>query len=874
MNYFSREKDDVFRELETSEGGLSSTEAANRLEKYGKNKLAEGKKVGVVRKFLKQLADPMIIVLLVAAVLSAITSVYEGESLADVFIILFVVVLNSVLGVFQESKAEKAIDALKEMTAAKSKVLRDGNQITLRSEELTVGDIIILEAGDAVPADARIIECASMKVEEAALTGESVPVIKQTEAIEGEEIPLGDRKNMVYMGSTVVYGRGKAVITATGMNTEMGKIADALTQAADEATPLQRKLSHLSRVLTILVLIICVVIFAAGVIKAGEFTVPVLLNTFMLAVSLAVAAIPEGLAAVVTIVLSIGVTKMSARNAVIRKLTAVETLGCTQVICSDKTGTLTQNKMTVVRSAGADEDLLATAMALCSDSEVDAVGEVIGEPTENALVAFALDRKLDKRQLKTTFPRVAEAPFDSMRKMMSTVHSAGGRYVQYTKGAPDEVLKVCTHILTADGVREMTAEYRSRILAENKEMADCALRVLCAAKREWDTLPAEDPQTMEQNLTYIGLVGMIDPIRPEVKAAVEQCHNAGIRVVMITGDHKDTAVAIAAQLGILHDPSEAITGTDIGRMSDEELDANIEKYSVYARVQPEHKVRIVKAWKTKGKITAMTGDGVNDAPSIKSADIGIGMGITGTDVTKNVADMILADDNFATIVGAVEEGRRIYANIRKSIQFLLSSNLSEVVSIFTATMLGFTILQPAHILWINLITDSLPALALGMEDAEKDSMKKPPRDPKQSIFAGGMIFDTVYQGVLISLLTLAAYFVGHFIEAGRWEITDSPDGMTMAFLTLSMAEVFHAFNMRRRHGSIFTIKKQNLLLWGAGVAAILLTTAVIYIPFMVDAFGFTPISAKEYFIALGLAFTVIPLVEIVKCFQRLRHKDD
>ncbi len=874
MNYFSREKDDVFRELETSEGGLSSTEAANRLEKYGKNKLAEGKKVGVVRKFLKQLADPMIIVLLVAAVLSAITSVYEGESLADVFIILFVVVLNSVLGVFQESKAEKAIDALKEMTAAKSKVLRDGNQITLRSEELTVGDIIILEAGDAVPADARIIECASMKVEEAALTGESVPVIKQTEAIEGEEIPLGDRKNMVYMGSTVVYGRGKAVITATGMNTEMGKIADALTQAADEATPLQRKLSHLSRVLTILVLIICVVIFAAGVIKAGEFTVPVLLNTFMLAVSLAVAAIPEGLAAVVTIVLSIGVTKMSARNAVIRKLTAVETLGCTQVICSDKTGTLTQNKMTVVRSAGADEDLLATAMALCSDSEVDAVGEVIGEPTENALVAFALDRKLDKRQLKTTFPRVAEAPFDSMRKMMSTVHSAGGRYVQYTKGAPDEVLKVCTHILTADGVREMTAEDRSRILAENKEMADCALRVLCAAKREWDTLPAEDPQTMEQNLTYIGLVGMIDPIRPEVKAAVEQCHSAGIRVVMITGDHKDTAVAIAAQLGILHDPSEAITGTDIGRMSDEELDANIEKYSVYARVQPEHKVRIVKAWKTKGKITAMTGDGVNDAPSIKSADIGIGMGITGTDVTKNVADMILADDNFATIVGAVEEGRRIYANIRKSIQFLLSSNLSEVVSIFTATMLGFTILQPAHILWINLITDSLPALALGMEDAEKDSMKKPPRDPKQSIFAGGMIFDTVYQGVLISLLTLAAYFVGHFIEAGRWEITDSPDGMTMAFLTLSMAEVFHAFNMRRRHGSIFTIKKQNLLLWGAGVAAILLTTAVIYIPFMVDAFGFTPISAKEYFIALGLAFTVIPLVEIVKCFQRLRHKDD
>ncbi len=871
MKYYTEEYSTVLSELDSCENGLTNEEAATRLEKNGKNKLKEGKKVSLIRRFFAQLCDPMIIVLLVAAGLSLVTAIYENESLADVFIILFVVILNAVLGVLQESKAEKAIEALKEMTAAKSKVIRGGVMMSIASEDIVVGDIIVLEAGDAVPADARIIECASMKVEEAALTGESVPVIKQAEALLGgkDETPLGDRKNMLYMGSTVVYGRGKAVVTACGMDTEMGKIADALTQAQDEATPLQQKLSQLSKILTFAVLGICILIFAVGIIRAGEFTVPVVINTFMLAISLAVAAIPEGLAAVVTIVLSMGVTKMSKRNAVIRKLTAVETLGCTQVICSDKTGTLTQNKMTVVESYSEDEGLLATALALCSDSEIDDKDEVIGEPTENALVAFAYKLGLDKRNMKKESPRVAEAPFDSLRKMMSTVVSADGKYIQYTKGAPDEVLKRCNRIYTKDGVRDLTSGDREEILKLNKNMADRALRVLCGSYKEYTEIPEEKAEKMENDLIYLGLVGMIDPIREEVKVAIEQCHSAGIRVVMITGDHKDTAIAIANQLGILGEGQEAITGTEVGKMTDEELLMNIHKYSVYARVQPEHKVKIVKAWKTAQKITAMTGDGVNDAPSIKIADIGIGMGITGTDVTKNVADMILADDNFATIVGAVEEGRRIYSNIRKSVQFLLASNLSEVISIFFATMVGFTILKPTHILWINLITDSLPALALGMEDSESDSMKKPPRDSSESIFAGGLIFGTVYQGILVSVLTVVAYLVGHFMESGRWELVNSPDGMTMAFLTLSMAEIFHSFNMRSRHGSIFAIKKQNAVLWGSAILAALLTAGVIYIPFLARLFDFTPVSAKEYFISIAIAFTVIPVVEIVKLVERL-----
>ena len=870
MEFYQQSADKVLAALNSREQGLSAEVAQQRLETGGKNKLEEGKRKGLLRRFFGQMTDPMTIVLLVAAALSAFISIVNHETPSDVIIILSVVVLNAVLGVVQESKAEKAIDALKEMTAATSKVLRDGQLLHIKSEDLVVGDVIVLEAGDAVPADARLIECASMKAEEAALTGESVPVEKHLEAPAGDDVPLGDRRNMVYMGSTVVYGRGRAVVTATGMQTEMGKIAHALTAAENEATPLQKKLAGLSRMLTLLVLGICVVMLAVSLIKAGDFSLGIFSNAFMLSVSLAVAAIPEGLAAVVTIVLSIGVTRMSARNAVIRRLTAVETLGCTQVICSDKTGTLTQNRMTVVETATADEKKLARAMALCSDSEVSEGGNVVGEPTENALVAYALKIGLHKRELKKAYPRVGEAPFDSMRKMMSTLHQTKSGIEQYTKGAPDEVLKRCTHLLTADGVRPMTDADRAEILSKNKAMADRALRVLAAAGRQYDALPADvAAESLEKDLTFYGLAGMIDPVRPEVKDAVAACHIAGIRVVMITGDHKDTAVAIARELGILTSPDEAVTGTELSRMSDEELLANIEKYAVYARVQPEHKVRIVKAWRAKDKVVAMTGDGVNDAPGIKSADIGVGMGITGTDVTKNVADMILADDNFATIVGAVGEGRRIYANIRKAIQFLLSSNISEVFSVFFATLIGFTILKPAHMLWINLITDSLPALALGMEPAEGDAMREQPRPAKESLFAGGMIAGIFYQGIFVTLLTLAAYFIGHFIERGVWEIAESPDGMTMAFLTMSMAEIFQAFNMRSLSGSLFTLRRQNKVLWGAAAAALLLTASVIYIPFLRDAFGFTGISLKEYATAMGLALAIIPLVELVKCIRRL-----
>ncbi len=867
----------VLEHFKTTEKGLTSKEAQSRIEKYGKNKLVEAKKETIIQRFLKQLADPMIIILLVAAAISAVTAVIEHEAPTDVFIILFVVILNSVLGVIQESKAEKAIDALKEMTAATSKVLRDGELVHIKSEDLVVGDVIILEAGDAVPADCRLIECASIKAEEAALTGESVPVNKNIEVLESkgndEDVPLGDRKNMVYMGSTIVYGRGTAVVVATGMDTEMGKIADALAQAQNEQTPLQIKLSQLSKILTYLVIAICVFIFAFTVIRNGDFSGEVLLDTFMIAISLAVAAIPEGLATVVTIVLSIGVTKMSKRNAVIRRLTAVETLGCTQIICSDKTGTLTQNKMTVTEHFSDDKELLATAMALCSDAELDSENKATGEPTECALVNFAYECGLHKATLKENAPRIGEAPFDSGRKMMSTVHNSNGQIIQYTKGAPDEILKTCTTYVSGGAVLPLTDDVRNQIMQENKNKADKALRVLAAAYKKHDNTPSSfEPEDLENNLTFIGLVGMIDPVRPEVKVAIEQCKSASIRPIMITGDHKDTAIAIAKELGIIEDASQAITGSELNKISDEEFFNTIQNYSVYARVQPEHKTRIVKTWKEKGMVTAMTGDGVNDAPSIKSADIGIGMGITGTDVTKNVADMILADDNFATIVSAVEEGRRIYDNIRKAIQFLLSSNLSEVFSIFTATVLGFTILKPIHILWINLITDSLPALALGMEKSEKNIMERKPRDSKDGIFAGGLGIDLLYQGVLVSALTILAYFVGHFMESGVWEIAQSPDGITMAFLTMSMAEIFHSVNMRSQRGSIFAMNTQNIYLWGAMIAALVLTTCVIEIPFLARLFEFETISMAEYFVALGIAFSIIPIVEIIKFFQRLIAK--
>ena len=856
-------------------GGLTSQEAAVRLEKHGPNRLQEAKKITNLQRFLQQLKDPMLLILMAAAAVSAVTSILSGEKLTEVIIILAVVLLNAVLGVVQESKAEAAIEALQTMTAATSKVLRDGKITVLHSADLVPGDVVLLEAGDAVPADGRLLESASLKIEEAALTGESVPVNKTAEAISAEgDMPLGDRKNMCYMGSTVVYGRGSAVITATGMDTEMGKIAGVLARTEQEETPLQRKLTQLGKTLSYLVLAICVFIFVFDLLVEGDYSLEAILKTFMVAVSLAVAAIPEGLATVVTVVLSIGVTNMSKRGAVIRRLTAVETLGCTQVICSDKTGTLTQNKMTVVDHTG-PQRLLATAMALCSDAAWTEEGAQ-GEPTEAALVNFAAETGLKKPLLEEQQPRVAEAPFDSSRKMMSTVHQIDGGFIQYTKGAPDEVLRLCTCYMENGEMHPMTEEKRRAILLENKAMADRALRVLAAAQRSWgDKLPEDiSPETLEQDLCFIGLAGMIDPVRPEVKDAIHQCRKAGIRPVMITGDHKDTAVAIAKELDILDSADQAITGSALNDLTDEELAEAVPKYSVYARVQPEHKVRIVSAWKKRGAITAMTGDGVNDAPSIKTADIGVGMGITGTDVTKNVADMVLSDDNFATIVGAVGEGRRIYDNIRKTIQFLLASNMSEVLGVFTATLLGFTLLGPVHLLFINLITDCFPALALGLEKAEPDVMDRPPRDSHDGIFAGGLGLDILYQGVLITVITLASYIIGHCVEVGYFEMPSgvSPHGMTMAFLTMSMCEIFHSFNMRFQRRSIFSGRSHNKVLWAAMLGSLLITTLVLEVGPIADAFGFTPVGWAEYGIALALAVLVIPVVELVKFFQRRAAK--
>ena len=883
MKEYLKSSAEVLGELSTDVQGLDKAEAERRLEQNGKNKLVEGKKESLLRRFMKQLAEPMTIILIVAAIISAGVEIYNGvaqnhwEFPADVVIILAVVLINAILGVFQESKAEKAIEALQEIAKATSKVIRNGHQMSVPSEELVVGDIIVLEAGDAVPADARIIECASMKIEEAALTGESVPVTKQQEALSAGtngDVSLGDRKNMVFMGSTVVYGRGKAVVTATGMNTEMGKIADALAQAQEGKTPLQMKLSQLSKVLTYLVIGICIVIFGVQLLRGGVGLEPIM-SSFMLAISLAVAAIPEGLATVVTIVLSIGVTNMSKRNAIIRKLTAVETLGCTQIICSDKTGTLTQNKMTVVDHYGDDEKLLANAMSLCSDAEFDVETQTaIGEPTECALVNYAESLGLGKNTQKSVYVRIGEAPFDSMRKMMSTVHqTAYGTLTQFTKGAPDEILVRCTSALIDGKTVPMTDEIRGSILSANKAMADKALRVLAVAKKELTEVPRSyEPEALENELCFVGLVGMIDPVRPEVKPAIDECRSAGIRPIMITGDHKDTAVAIALQLGIIENADQAITGAELNEISDEEFESAVEKYSVYARVQPEHKTRIVNAWRKKGKVTAMTGDGVNDAPSIKNADIGVGMGITGTDVTKNVADMILADDNFATIVSAVGEGRRIYDNIRKAIQFLLASNLSEVLSIFFATLIGFTIFQPVQLLWINLITDCFPALALGMEKPEKDVMSRKPRDSKEGVFAGGLGFAVFYQGFLVTVITVISYFVGHYFETGNFEITNSVHGTTMAFLTLAMCEVFHSFNMRSLHGSIFKIKGQNLWLWGAGALSLILTSAVVLIDPVARLFDMVAIGWKEYLVAMALGFLIIPIVEVIKVFSRMTDR--
>ncbi|MDR0984802.1 MAG: cation-translocating P-type ATPase [Ruminococcus sp.] len=846
--YYSQEAKDILTELNTSETGLSSAEAAKRLSENGRNELKESPKKPLVKRIWEQISDPMVLILAAAGIISGAF----GE-IADCVIILAIIVINAILGIVQESKAEQAVEALKKMSAAVSKVKRDGKVISVPSAEIVVGDIVLLDAGDAVPADLRLTETALLKVEEAVLTGESVPIDKTAEALPDKELPLGDRINMAFTGTSVSYGRGVGVAVKTGESTEMGKIADALNSANEEKTPLQKALLKLSKVLSVGVLLICVLVFAISIFRFGMDKV---FDSFLIAISLAVAAIPEGLVVVVTVLLSLGVKRMSAKNAIIRKLTAVETLGCTEVICSDKTGTLTQNKMTVVDNTG-DTALLQKIMYLCNDSKIKGDAP-IGDPTEIALKIFGLkdeiDTAINKDYKKGTTPRVGELPFDSDRKMMSTLNKEGNLTFQCTKGAPDQVLERCTHIIKDGKIVALTEDDKAEILRQNKGYADKALRVIAGAYKETDTIE-------EKDLIFVGLTGMIDPIRPEVKLAIDECISAGIKPVMITGDHRDTAVAIGKELGLIENANESITGAELDKIPDSEYD--VRKYSVYARVSPENKIRIVKAWKAQGEITAMTGDGVNDAPSIKAADIGIGMGITGTDVTKSAADMVLSDDNFATIVTAVGEGRRIYDNIRKAVQFLLGSNLAEVFAILAATLCGFKLFNPIHLLWINLITDTFPAMALGNEPAESDIMKKPPRKSSDSIFSGGLGIDVLWQGFVIAVLVFISFLLGR-------EVSEEV-AMTMAFLTLSMCEVFHSFNMRSRDKSIFALKVRNVYIWGATILSAVLTFGVVFVPKVNDVFGLIALDGQSTVIAIGLALTIIPIVEIKKMCTKFKR---
>ncbi len=880
--YHDKSAEEVLKAVSATEEGLSSAEAEKRIAEFGKNALAEGKKKSLIVKFLEQFKDIMIIVLLVAAVVSAVIALVEGEysELIDAGVILLIVVLNAIIGVVQENKAENAMEALKNMNKAFSKVLRDGEWKHLASEELVPGDIVKLEAGDIVPADMRLLTSASLKIEEAALTGESVPAEKDAEKTVAADAPLGDRADMAYSGGTVAYGRGTGVVTHTGMKTEVGKIATMLTDGSQQTSPLQKQLGKTAKLLSILVLAIAAVIFIVQAVREPEN----IMEAFMTAVAIAVAAIPEGLPAVVTIVLAIGVQRMSKRNAIVKNLPSVETLGCCEVICSDKTGTLTLNQMTVkgyylpdcgfksvdeeAASDGKDFDAFLRAMSLCNDTEKTSDG-LTGDPTETALVAFAEACGKDYRTLLSEYPRVDEVPFDSVRKLMTTVNEHDGVRQAYVKGAPDMLLPLCSSVMVGEEVRPIAEKDIEEIKKANSKMAKKALRVLGVAVKT-DT---SDRAALESELTFVGLVGMIDPPRAEVKEAVRVCIGAGMRPIMITGDHIDTASAIASEIGILREGDKVILGADLDKMSDEEFAATIEQYSVFARVSPENKVRIVTAYQGKGKVVAMTGDGVNDAPSIKRADIGIGMGITGTDVSKGAADLVLADDNFATIIGAVEEGRKIFANIKKAIQFLLSANIAEVLCLFIATVIwGQTFLSPLMILWINLVTDSLPALSLGMEEAESDVMQKPPRKSNASLFAGRTGVDILIQGLIQTGLVMASFCVGCFAIDGGMDVRHD-EAMTMAFVSLALIQLFHSFSMRSQDHSILNRKlfanKYINLSFLIGVA---LTVFIVVVPGVNKEFGATMLNGMEWGIAIALAFAVIPCVEIYKLIVRIIQK--
>lgn len=870
--------EDVFKEVQSSPSGLSSQEAASRLEKYGANTLQEGKKKSLLEKFVDQFKDFMILVLLVAAVVSMFA--HQGEpDPTDAIIILAVVLLNAVLGVFQESKAEEAIEALKKMASPVASVLRDGHVEHIKGEDIVVGDVVILEAGDVVPADMRLFEVNTVKIEESALTGESVPVDKDLVIPTGDEVGIGDRTNMAFSSTNVTYGRAVGVVTSTGMNTEVGKIANMLANTEEGKTPLQENQDALGKWLTIMILVIAVIIFVVGMLRGNEWT-----HMLLTAIAIAVAAIPEGLPAISTIILALGTQKMAQRNALVRKLPAVETLGGVEIICSDKTGTLTLNQMTVEKMVYDNEihdaseeiskdNIALRVMNLANDTKISQDNSLLGDPTETAMVQYGLDKNYDVREELVNIPRIAEVPFDSTRKLMTTIHQLeDGKYLVATKGAPDMLLDRVTKVEKHGEVSAFTEDDRTTLMKLNKEMATQALRVLAMAYKVIDTLPdTVDTDSIEHDLIFAGLVGMIDPERKEAAAAIKVAQSAGIRTIMITGDHRDTAQAIAKRLGILRPDQEdgVLTGGELNDISDEELERTVETYSVYARVSPEHKVRIVKAWQKNGKVVSMTGDGVNDAPSLKQADIGVGMGITGTEVSKGASDMVLADDNFETIVVAVEEGRKVFSNIQKAVQYLLSANFGEVMTMFVATMAGWSILEPIHILWINLVTDVFPAIALGLEEAEADIMNHPPRGKSSNFLSNGVLPSIFYQGFFEGGITLFVFWYATHIA--NW---GNPVGETMAFATLGLIQLFHAFNVKSVYKSLGQVGafKNKMFNYAILVSAVMLLSVMV-IPGLTTVFDVATLTAEQWLFVVGSAFSIVPIVEIAKAIMRAMGMD-